>query len=77
MKNLTPLAIHIAYGAQDNLMPPERSERIFKMLKASGATKAELRIPPGKDHGIGSALADEGLYTSLHKLTKKNKTFQP
>ena len=67
VKKLAPLPIRIVHGAQDNVVPPERSERMFQILKASGATQVELQMLPGKDHGIGSALADEELYAWLLK----------
>ena len=62
-----PLPIRIVHGAQDNVVPSERSERIYKALQAAGAHEVELQMLPGKDHGIGSALADEELYAWLLK----------
>jgi predicted peptidase len=73
VKKLVPLPIRIVHGAKDNVVPPERSERMFRMLKASGAAQVELRILPGKDHGIGSALADEELYAWLLKHSRKDE----
>jgi len=73
VKKLAPLPIRIVHGAQDNVVPPERSERMFNMLKASGATQVELRMLPDKDHGISSALADEELYAWLLKHSRKDE----
>ena len=73
VKRLAPLPIRIVHGAQDNVVPPERSERMFNMLKASGATQVELRMLSDKDHGIGSALADEELYEWLLKHSRKGE----
>ena len=73
VKNLVPLPILIVHGAKDNVVPPERSERMFQMLKASGAKEVELRMLPGKDHGIGSALADEDLYAWLLKHSRNDE----
>jgi len=70
VKRLSPLPNRIVHGAQDNVVPPERSERMFNMLKASGAKEVELRMLPDKDHGIGSALADEDLYAWLLKHSR-------
>lgn len=72
VKKLAPLPIRIVHGAQDNVVPSERSERMFQLLKASGATQVELRMLPGKDHGIGYALAEEELYAWLLKHSRKD-----
>lgn len=72
VKRLMPLPIRIVHGAQDDVVPSDRSERIFQMLIASGATQVELRMLPEKDHGIGSALADEELYAWLLKHMRKD-----
>jgi len=71
VKKLAPLPIRIVHGSQDNVVPSERSDRMFQMLKASGATQVELRMLPGKDHGIGSALADGELYEWFLKHARK------
>jgi len=70
VKQLAGLPIRIVRGTQDNVVPPERSERMFQMLKASGATEVGLQMLPDKDHGIGSALADEELYAWLLKHSR-------
>ena len=67
VKKLAPLPIRIVNGANDNVVPPERSERMYKILKASGSMQVELRMLPDKDHGIGSAVADGELYAWLLK----------
>ena len=72
VKKLAPLPIRIVHGAQDNVVPSERSERMFQMLKASGASQVELRMLPQKDHGIGDALTDEELYAWLLKHSRKD-----
>ncbi len=77
VKKLAPLPICIVHGAKDNVVPPERSERMFQMLKASGATQVELRMLPGKNHGIGSALADDELYAWLLKHSRQDKETEP
>lgn len=78
VKQLAPLPIRIVHGAQDNVVPSERSERMFQMLKASGSLQVELRILAGKDHGIVSALVDEELYTWLLKhSSQENKATKP
>ena len=45
---------------------------MFQMLKASGASQVELRMLPGRDHGIGDALTDEELYAWLLKHSRKD-----
>ena len=72
MKRLARLPIRIVHGAQDKVVPSERSERMFEMLKASGASQVELRMLPQKDHGIGDALTDEELYAWLLKHSRKD-----
>jgi len=73
VKQLAPLPIRIVQGAQDNVVPSERSGRIYKALQAAGAHEVELRMLPGKDHGIDSALADEDLYAWLLKHSRNDE----
>ncbi len=72
VKKLAPLPIRIVHGAQDNVVPSEHSERIYKALQAAGAKEVELRMLPDRDHGIGSALADAELYAWLLKHSRSD-----
>jgi dienelactone hydrolase len=62
---LAPLPIRIVHGADDTVVPAERSKRMFAALKAHGARQAELILLPGKAHAIGDSFADERLYAWL------------
>lgn len=70
---LASLTIRIVFGFQLNAVLSGLSERMFHRLKASGATQVELRMLPGNDHAIRSALTDEELYACLlkHSLNEK------
>lgn len=62
---LAPLPIRIVHGADDEVVPAERSQRMFAALESHDARRAELILLPGKAHAIGDSFADERLYAWL------------
>ena len=64
-KRLAPLPIWIFHGDKDDVVPPERSERMNSLLKATGAKEVRLTMLAGKGHGITDNLRDPQLYAWL------------
>lgn len=64
-KRLAPLPIWIFHGDKDDVVPPERSERMNNLLKAAGAKEVRLTMLAGKGHGISDSLQDPQLYAWL------------
>ena len=64
-KRLAPLPIWIFHGDRDNVVPPERSERMHTLLKSAGAKQVRLTILAGQGHGIGGNLSNPELYAWL------------
>ena len=53
-ENLKDTPIWAFHGALDKVVPAERSERMIKLLKEAGSSKAKLTIFPEEGHGASS-----------------------
>jgi predicted peptidase len=64
-KRLAPLPVWIFHGDRDDVVPPERSERMHSLLKSAGARQVRLTLLAGKGHGITDNLRTPELYAWL------------
>jgi predicted peptidase len=71
---LAALPIRIVHGADDEVVPAERSARMLEALESHGARQAELILLPGKAHNIGDSFANKGLYAWLLKHARAADT---
>jgi predicted peptidase len=62
---LAALPIRIVHGADDEVVPAERSERMLEALESHGARQVELILLPGKAHNVGDSFANKDLYAWL------------
>ena len=52
-KNLSTIPIWAFHGAQDKVVPVDRSKRMIALIKEKGSTNAKLTIYPNEGHGAG------------------------
>jgi predicted peptidase len=62
LNRLASLSIWIFHGANDKVVPTERSQRMYDGLMARGAKNVKLKIYPDKGHGIGETYQTPELY---------------
>ena len=51
--SLATIPVWAFHGADDKVVPAERSERMIKLIKENGGQQARLTIYPGEGHGAG------------------------
>ncbi len=51
--SLAKVPVFAFVGAEDNVVPPDRSERMIEAIRQAGGERAKLRIYPDEGHGVG------------------------
>ncbi len=65
-RNLTSVPVWAFHGANDRVVPAERSERMVKLIRDLGGKKAKLTVYPDEGHGAGAkAFSSAEFYTWL------------
>ncbi|MEO0413959.1 MAG: prolyl oligopeptidase family serine peptidase [Verrucomicrobiota bacterium] len=60
--NLAKVPLFAFAGAQDKVVPAERSERMVAAIKAAGGKEAKIRVYPDQGHGAGKVAFSSAEY---------------